>query len=1213
MINNLIKKYGKVISCLMFLVLFFIPKLSLAYNQCSKSGYTILTVNGVLTYDAGARDNSIALARKLNNTTYNNQPLIVDYVLNPTHGVIIDSLDSVLQKYFDQNSFDVQDSDFAQMLTDASTKVATQKLLLVGHSQGNFYANTFYDAVADMSGGVPSESIGVYSLASPATHVAGDGLYLTSDTDNVIAGAVAKAPFTNILKPNVHIDFKSSDDGGMGHDFLKIYLNYEGDRIVSDIKTSLNKLKNNNIQDENSLCINPPKLTLAQKIQGTVLSILDPVTITAQDALVYVANGVSSVAVAVGNTTANITGSAISSVSSFFAPAANDINNLAVNDSGDAINALNQMTPPSSPTTNDTTVNSPSAEQPPALQDTSTGNIISLAPPVSSFPSFIGKGGGGEITTSIPEDNPGTITGTTTGNPQSAQNTSSTDDSSSNSTDSSPDNSSSNTSSGTDQNPADQNGSTTNPPSDSGSDTNTPPTNPQPSHDITTIDQNTTLVSGEYTYEDLVITNNATLTLQGDPNSSNSFKGVKINAQNITIDPGSSISANGQGYGQNSGPGISSEYSVGASYGGFSFSGVSYSTTYGSATKPMDLGSGGASSGGGAIYLAVSGALTDNGIISADGNTSSSGGSIYINADDITGNGVVHANGGNLLASGYFKSPGGGGRIAVHYQNSNFSGTIDAKGGCGSYDSYTESCGQSGTVGLFNESTDDLFLTGSSWKFLQADAPFLFNDIYISNGAVVTSEDGVTITAKNNFIVDQNSSFTLAKGEILNAPTLMVNRNSTLTLSGTEQITSSYLSVVGNSSLSIIPGQTISLAIQNINVDSGSFISADAKGYGVAAGPGAPTAVYDPNNPNPYYAGASYGGVGYLNTSTSTYGSSTMPTDLGSGGNGSHAAGGGAIRFIANSIINNGTISANGANTSSGGSIYITTNTLSGAGSFQANGGGLFCPYICYGPGGGGRIAIYYQTSSFTGTTVASGTNGNGIKSGDGTVYIVNESVPQFSSAKIISSFNFLGSNPSIVGVVDESNHTISLTVPYGTDVTSLVPTITISDKASISPSNITAQNFTSPVTYTVTAEDNSTQNYIVTVTVAPNPNPPSPPAQVSSPLITSYTFNNIAGDITTNPLTNNLTLFLSANENVNWMSVKIENVDDASIYKLFQSGAGCVDGTNTCTKTWDGILSKGGLLQNGTFRLKVHIQDTLGNEYDDYLSPYVINVSIPS
>jgi formylglycine-generating enzyme required for sulfatase activity len=66
----------------------------------------------------------------------------------------------------------------------------------------------------------------------------------------------------------------------------------------------------------------------------------------------------------------------------------------------------------------------------------------------------------------------------------------------------------------------------------------------------------------------------------------------------------------------------------------------------------------------------------------------------------------------------------------------------------------------------------------------------------------------------------------------------------------------------------------------------------------------------------------------------------------------------------------------------------------------------------------------------------------------------------------------------------------ISATVPYGTDVTALVATfsttgssVTVGGTTQIS--GTTANDFTSPVTYTVTAGDDSTQDYTVTVTVA--------------------------------------------------------------------------------------------------------------------------------
>ena len=82
-----------------------------------------------------------------------------------------------------------------------------------------------------------------------------------------------------------------------------------------------------------------------------------------------------------------------------------------------------------------------------------------------------------------------------------------------------------------------------------------------------------------------------------------------------------------------------------------------------------------------------------------------------------------------------------------------------------------------------------------------------------------------------------------------------------------------------------------------------------------------------------------------------------------------------------------------------------------------------------------------------------------------------------------ITAFNFNELTPNVTGTVDEVNKTIALTVPYGTNVTELVPTITHTG-TSVSPNTGVAQNFTNPVEYTVTAADSSTQMYNVTVTV---------------------------------------------------------------------------------------------------------------------------------
>ena len=87
---------------------------------------------------------------------------------------------------------------------------------------------------------------------------------------------------------------------------------------------------------------------------------------------------------------------------------------------------------------------------------------------------------------------------------------------------------------------------------------------------------------------------------------------------------------------------------------------------------------------------------------------------------------------------------------------------------------------------------------------------------------------------------------------------------------------------------------------------------------------------------------------------------------------------------------------------------------------------------------------------------------------------------PQLSNQASILSFSF--ANPPVTGTITGTN--IALSVPFGTDLTNLVPTITISEKATISPASGLPRNFSSPVTYIVTAEDGITETaYTVTVT----------------------------------------------------------------------------------------------------------------------------------
>lgn len=324
-------------------------------NTCANNGYTIATINGVLTDESRARDNMVAVSKKVG-FEINNQIIDYQYLLNHSHaGGLGDAIKVIYQKYFEQET--VRDYDLVEMLNDASQKVKTQKLLLVAHSQGNFYANSFYDVVAGQTGGLPREAIGIYSVANPASRVAGGGKWITSDTDKVIADVVAIVPFRKIMEPNTHIELKPGDNIS-GHGFSDAYLKYRSDRIISEIQMSLDSLFSDLERREDIPCIDPPKLSFVHKVQGLALAVVDPLAnagvktaVTTAKVGVFVAVSTAKAVVAtakwtyyttvavavwtydtsviVANTVANTAVSLASWVYSGIASVVNDKNNLA--------------------------------------------------------------------------------------------------------------------------------------------------------------------------------------------------------------------------------------------------------------------------------------------------------------------------------------------------------------------------------------------------------------------------------------------------------------------------------------------------------------------------------------------------------------------------------------------------------------------------------------------------------------------------------------------------------------------------------------------------------------------------------------------------------------------------------------------------------------------------------------------------------------------
>ncbi|QGQ94172.1 hypothetical protein EHS13_04245 [Paenibacillus psychroresistens] len=160
----------------------------------------------------------------------------------------------------------------------------------------------------------------------------------------------------------------------------------------------------------------------------------------------------------------------------------------------------------------------------------------------------------------------------------------------------------------------------------------------------------------------------------------------------------------------------------------------------------------------------------------------------------------------------------------------------------------------------------------------------------------------------------------------------------------------------------------------------------------------------------------------------------------------------------------------------------------------------------------------------------------------------VGDPSPPPSSMKNITAYSFAGMTPSVTGLISGTN--ISLTVPSGTDVTSLIATFTndagSTVKVGSTPqiSGTTLNDFTSPVLYVVTAADNSTQTYTVTVTVAPTPTPP--PSSAKN--ITAYSFAGMTPSVTGTISGTNISLTVPSETDVTSLIATFANDAESTV-----------------------------------------------------------------
>jgi len=559
---------------------------------------------------------------------------------------------------------------------------------------------------------------------------------------------------------------------------------------------------------------------------------------------------------------------------------------------------------------------------------------------------------------------------------------------------------------------------------------------------------------------------------------------INITATNITINTGGTINASMQGYRLAFGPGNSttggSISSAGAGYGGeggdSNSAGRIGGKSYGNITHPTNIGSGAGattfdqygSAGGGAIILNITDTLTANGPITANGQPGKdkttetgggSGGTIHITTNTLTGTGTIAANGGiGITSASYQSGAGGGGRIAIHYTTDTSTRTITAYGGENSYWS-----GGAGTVYLKPSTLDGELIidNNNTWYGLHNE-----------NAGTTPINTSITI---RNLTVRNYGHLTMGELASINATNVNWSQKGMLTDSGGNlsdwfdgsynltvpqtaifyaNTPRTYYSLYVNGTMSHNGYQTqdvIRVNITAVNITVTGKINVSYQGYigeyGCGQGQGSASAGYDSG-------GGGHGGKGAAGeegSGGSACGSITTPIILGSSGGktGSDSdgtPGGGAILLNATDTITlNGWLGADGQNGvdttwdpggGAGGSIFIQTKNLAGSGNLTAVGGTAGSKG---GAGGGGRIALYYQTdTSSLAINVSRGVNA--ARSGnDGTVFrcsytsdfscvgVLNNSVQLINGSIVHNTTYTVTSNNQINHSVSSSFATNSL------------------------------------------------------------------------------------------------------------------------------------------------------------------------------------------
>lgn len=163
------------------------------------------------------------------------------------------------------NRFDVSEmigtEDLAEHLNIYRSSIeAGKKVVVVDHSQGNFFGNSARSVIASDLEPTGIESFGLVCVANPASFCAGDGPHTTLVEDLVIAGIALSSVPTGTLLPQfaniTNIGSGAEGDHWSGHFFNENYM-LDGSRTVEKIIEDIVTVRNGLAQPPQEDCVVP--------------------------------------------------------------------------------------------------------------------------------------------------------------------------------------------------------------------------------------------------------------------------------------------------------------------------------------------------------------------------------------------------------------------------------------------------------------------------------------------------------------------------------------------------------------------------------------------------------------------------------------------------------------------------------------------------------------------------------------------------------------------------------------------------------------------------------------------------------------------------------------------------------------------------------------------------------------------------------------------